>query len=257
MYRILSTGRSGLAALQEKLDLISNNVANSQTDGYKKLETNFESLLNDSIKNNGIPLSNNARQGNPSIGTGSKVSKPFRDTEQGAIVQSENPYAIAIEGEGYFGILNEEDNLYLTRNGNFKLSTEGYLVDDLGNAGDAEYFSDGILAESIVEITDSGQIIESNEYGEKTVVGQLKLYSIEDYNLLLENGNGYLVADKIESIDIENSETVLRQGHVEKSNVNIADELIQMISTQRAYELNTKSLRAADEMWSLANNMRR
>ncbi|MEA3423167.1 MAG: flagellar hook-basal body complex protein [Bacillota bacterium] len=257
MYRILGTGRSGLAALQEKLDLISNNVANSQTDGYKRLETNFESLLSDSIKNNGIPLSNIARQGNPSIGIGSKVSKPSRDTEQGAIVQSENPYAIAIEGEGYFGILNKEDNLYLARNGNFRLSEKGHLVDDLGNEVDAKYFYDEISSESILEITDSGQINKMDEYGNVSTVGQLKLYSIEDYDLLLENGNGYLVADEIESIDLENSKTILRQGYIEKSNVDIGEELIQMISTQRAYELNTKSLRAADEMWSLVNNMRR
>ncbi len=257
MYRILSTGRSGLAALQEKLDLISNNIANTQTDGYKKLETNFESLLSDSIKNSGIPLSDNARQGNAAIGIGSKVSNPFRDIEQGAIVQAENPYAIAIEGEGYFGIIDETDNLYLTRNGNFRLSENSHLVDDLGNEVDVEYFSDEISSESILEITNSGQINQTDKYGNKSIVGQVKLYSIEDYDLLLENGNGYLVADEIESIDMENSKTILRQGYIEKSNVDIGEELIQMISTQRAYELNTKSIRAADEMWSLVNNIRR
>ena len=75
--------------------------------------------------------------------------------------------------------------------------------------------------------------------------------------MTLENGNGYLTTDEIESIDMKNSETILKQNYIEKSNVDIAEELIQMIVTQRAYELNTKSLRATDEMWSLANNMRR
>ena len=257
MYRILSTGRTGLTALQGKLDLISNNIANSQTDGYKKLMTDFESLLNDSIKNNGVPLSDKGRQENTSIGIGSKVTKSYRDNEQGAIIKSENPYAVAIEGEGYFGILDETDNLYLTRNGNFKLSTSGYLIDDLGNTVDIEYYADGISSEFIVEITDSGQIIEINNEGKKNEIGQMKIYYIEDYSLTLENGNGYLTTDEIESIDMKNSETILKQNYIEKSNVDIAEELIQMIVTQRAYELNTKSLRATDEMWSLANNMRR
>ncbi|MBN2259010.1 MAG: flagellar hook-basal body complex protein [Clostridiales bacterium] len=257
MYRILSTGKAGLSALQEKLDLISNNIANSQTDGYKKVDTNFESLLNSSIRNNATPLSDAERENNPTVGVGSKTSKPFRDNVQGTILESENPFSLALDGEGYFGIVDETENLYLTRNGNFQLSAYGHLVDDLGNAVDAEYYAEGISPDATVEISETGEIVEVDAMGEKTVVGQIKVYSIQDYGLLIENGNGYLTADKIDWMDLETSETHIKQGYIEKSNVDIAQELVDMLTTQRAYSLNTKSLTAADEMWGMVNNMRR
>lgn len=257
MHRILNTGKSGLAAIQEKLDIISNNIANTQTNGYKKLKINFESLLNNSIENNGTPISNKDGQQNFAIGIGSKVSKTYRDIGQGVIVRSENLYSIAIEGDGYFGILDDNDNLYLTRNGDLKLSNYGYFIDDLGNTVDIEYLSGGVTPGSFLKINKVGQIIEIDKTGEKAVIGQMKIYSIEDYDLIKEAGNGYIIADKIELIDLENSKTILRQGYIESSNVDIAEELIQMLITQRVYGLNIKSLKAADEMWSLANSMKR
>lgn len=258
MLRILNIGKSGLSALQNQLDLISNNIANTQTDGYKKMELQFESLLADSIKNNGVPLSDKLRNRDIGIGTGSKNSDSFRNNDQGVIEKDENPFALAIQGEGYFGIVDKSENKYLSRNGQFNLSEEGLLIDSKGNQLDIDYFGNNMINSDFkIEISEDGTVIEKDTVGQENIVGKIKLYDTEKYSLLVENGSGYLTADKIIEIDLSLGESIIKQGYIEKSNVDISEELIKMLTTQRAYELNTRTLRAADEMWSLANNMRR
>lgn len=257
MYRILSTGKSGLTAFQKQLDLISNNISNTQTEGYKQLKVRFESLLADSIKNNGVPLSDELRNQDARIGTGTMTTESYRDNEQGVIVKDINPLALAIQGEGYFGIVDDAGNQFLTRNGQFTLSEEGQLMDFNGNSLDVDYKRDEFDQDQDIEITEEGLIIQRNSLGAEREMGRIKLYEVESYNLLIENGNGYLTSDEITEIDLTKSETLIKQGYIEKSNVDIGKELVQMMMTQRAYELNTRTLKAADEMWSLANNLRR
>lgn len=257
MHRILNTGKSGLAAFQEQLDRISNNIANTQTEGYRALETRFESLLSDEINNNGIPLSNELKEATARIGIGTMATESQRSDLQGGLQAVEDPFALAIQGEGYFRILDENGELSLTRNGRFALSQDGQLADTNGNLLDVDYEKKQDRIPADAQINDFGEIYGVDESGDFVLIGQVKLYQPAGYSVLIENGRGYLEAEEVERIDLEESGTIIKQSFVEMSNVDIGDELVKMLETQRAYELNTRSLQAADEMWSLANNMRR
>ena len=113
MYRILQTGRTGLDALQKKMDVISNNIANVQTSGYKNLEVQFEDLVYDQIANRGVPLTDAARDKPVEIGTGSRVKSTERNFTQGTLEETGDPFHLAIEGEGFFGIQDANGNLCL------------------------------------------------------------------------------------------------------------------------------------------------
>ncbi len=257
MYRILSTGKSALAAFQEQLDQISNNIANTQTDGYRTVNTRFESLLSDEINNNGVPLSDELKNSTARIGIGAKTTQSYRSEEQGALVAVEDHFALAIQGEGYFGIRNDQDELLLTRSGNFNLSEDGQLVDPQGNHLEIEYSKKYDELSESAEVSDDGKIYERSEDGDRYKVGEIHLYQPQRYSVIVENGQGYFMAEDLMEVDFEDSETMIRQSYIEKSNVDIGDQLVEMLKTQRAYELSTRSLRAADDMWSMANNLRR
>lgn len=257
MYRILSTGKSGLAAFQQQLDLISDNIANTQTDGYRALETRFESLLSDEINNNGVPLSEPLKESGARLGVGTATGSTYRSEVQGALAAVEDPYSLAIQGEGYFAVLGQEGEKLLTRDGGFMLSVDNQLVDKNSNRLEVMYVNGRNQMPEDVEIADDGTLYGRDSDGDRYTIGQIRLYAPSAYSVTVENGKGLLLAEEIDVVDLEATETVIRQGYIEKSNVDIGQQLVEMLKTQRAYELNTQSLKTADDMWSLANNLRR
>lgn len=247
-------------AYQNKLDVISNNLANSQTDGYKRISTEFESLLKDSLNGRGVPLSENAGK-NLVIGTGIKTGDSIRIWEQGILMTDENPLAIALDGEGFFGVENPSGDLLLTRNGQFGLSLNGELVNEDGYkvAVENEESLEGWAPEQI-EVTVDGELFVTGTDGEIKSMGSLKLYRTMSQEVLTEVGEGYFLSDENGLEQIERNklfETVVRQGFVEKSNVDIGQEMVDMMISQRAYQMNARAVQTADEMWSLINNMKR
>ena len=260
MYRALHTGRTGMKAYQDKLDVISNNLANSQTDGYKKIETDFVSLLKDSIKGMASDLSGNA-SGTILMGTGVRTDNACRVLEQGMLASDENPLSLALEGQGFFGLENESGDLLLTRDGHFGISTGGDLVNGNGflvNMEDGESL-EGIMPDQI-EISSVGELFSTGEDGERKSMGKLRLYKISSPEVLTDAGNGCFTASKehVEELKFEESgETAVRQGYAEKSNVDIGQEMIDMMISQRAYQMNARAVQSADDMWSLINNIKR
>ncbi|HKL10895.1 MAG TPA: flagellar hook-basal body complex protein [Clostridia bacterium] len=260
MYRALHTGRTGMKAYQDKLDVVSNNLANSQTDGYKKIETDFVSLLKDSIRGQFANASENA-EGTILMGTGVKTDNTYRVLDQGILVGEENPMTLALEGQGFFGLENESGDLLLTRDGHFGISAEGGIVNGNGflvNLKDSESL-EGLMPDQI-EISGGGEIFSTFEDGERKSMGKLRIYKVSSPEVLTDAGNGCFMAGEeyVEEIEFdENSETVVRQGYTEKSNVDIGQEMIDMMISQRAYQMNARAVQSADDMWSLINNIKR
>jgi flagellar basal-body rod protein FlgG len=249
-----------MKAYQDKLDVISNNLANTQTDGYKKIDTDFVSLLKDSIKGQGFDSEGNPMEIIP-LGTGVRTEGEYRILDQGILVNDENPLALALEGQGFFGLENESGDLLLTRTGYFGISSGGELVSEDGllvNLQDGESLEG--LTPSQIEITAAGEMIATGDDGARKSLGKLSLYQISSPEALTDAGNGrFLVGESNvkEMVFGEADETTVRQGFVEKSNVDIGQEMVEMMISQRAYQMNAKVIQSADDMWSLINNIKR
>lgn len=258
MHRALFTSRTGMSAHQNKLDTLSNNLANSQTDGYKRMETSFESLLKVSLEARGVPLSLEP-EGDAGLGTGARTGAVSRDWTQGVLVSDSDPLALALEGMGFFGVRDEGGTLLLTRGGRFALSPDGILVNEDGHPVAVEDMEDMEGLDPLrLEVTASGEILFREEDGGRRRMGRLVLYG--PGSDMEAAGEGYfrLNGEAPVVLDPEETQTVaVRQGYVEKSNVDIGREMVDMMISQRAYQMNAKAVQAADDMWSLINNMKR
>lgn len=262
MYRILQTGRTSLDAMQRKMDTISNNIANVQTTGYKSMKVQFEDLVYDEIANRGVPLSQEAREKPIAIGTGSKVKDAQREFDQGILQETSNSLDLAIEGEGFFGVTNENGEFLLTRDGAFTLDAEGQLVDSRGNSVVVETnFPLSQWQESEIVINERGVLFAESQAGQSIEIGRIPLFNVADKDGLMSRGENYFSTENATDVLVGGEGTEgwgsIHQGFLEGSGVDIGEELVDMLITQRAYEMNTKSIHSADEMWNMVNQLRR
>ncbi|HZK34595.1 MAG TPA: flagellar hook-basal body protein [Bacillota bacterium] len=244
MIRILQTGRTSLNAIQTKMDSIANNIANVQTKGYKSQKAEFEDLVYDQIANRGVPQSQEVRESGQRIGIGSRVKSINKDFKQGPLTETSNTYDLAIEGQGFFGIEDGNGGIYLTRDGAFTMDAAGRLADSNGrylvvnrNIPPEQWTDMDVSIDEIIPlftVTDKQDLVSLGD----------NLYDIREGTDLYMGGYG----DGLGRI---------RQGFLEESNVDLTEELVGMLTTQRAYELNTRSITAADELWAMTNNLRR
>lgn len=248
MINILGIGKSGLKSTQNKMDAISDGLANMNTIGYKRKEVNFQELIHNNIE--GTEYSINA-------GTKSNVSTI--NFKQGEIVESPSMLHMAIEGDGFFGIRDEHGNLLLTRNGSFKIDGEFNIVDDNG------YYLDASIIVPVeqwgkVDIDAKGEIY-TNIDGSYQSVGKVILYNPEILDSLTSIGEGkYLPAQNVTLYDSQlNNEGFggISQYALETSNVDISQSMAELITTQRAYSLNSKSIQTTDDIISIINNIKR
>ncbi len=260
MNGILYTGRSGLDALQKRIETISNNIANMNTAGYKKVDQSFQELLKNKIGELGTPLTEELEAEDPAIGGGVRVTEPYRVFDQGTLSPSSNPLELAIDGNGFFGFENGDEILF-SRAANLSVNEEGELVDSNGrniSVEDEEDLND--YDKSSVIINKMGEIFAEDEDGELESVGKIILYDVENRENLKDAGAGYYrVAEGEELLDSEDEPELfgtINQGYLEMSNVAIEKEMIDLMILERAYQLNARSLEAADEMWKMTNNIR-
>ena len=255
MLRTLWTGKTGMNANQDKLDAISNNIANSTTMGYKKIDVGFKDLLTESLDRNGIPLNNK----DSVIGTGTRTSEWFRDNSQGMLQETLRSTDLSIDGLGYFKIISDNGQEAYTRDGALAIDSRGRLVDNRGNKLELDYLNgysednlvfnkDNFLVDKKgqVYIKDKGNFIQVAEIPVYTAVGDRAFLSIGD-NLFTPSPG--VEVQRTTDFDIY-------QGSLEGSNVDIATEFSEMILTQRAFELSSRGVKTADEMWGMINNMR-
>ena len=255
----LFIAKTGLQAQQTRLSVISNNLANVNTTGYKKDRAVFEDLLYQNVAPAGGMA--DAQSETPTglmLGTGTRVVATEKLHEQGNIIQTENALDVSISGDGYFSIQQADGTLAYTRDGSFKISAQGQLV----TAG-GEILTPAItLPQNSVGVTvgrDGTVTAEIANGGGATQGGQIQLNRfINNAGLSPMGRNLYreTTASGAPIVGIPGADGagMLMQGSLEASNVNVVEEMVNMIEAQRAYEVNSKAISAADGMLRFLNN---
>ena len=255
----MHVAKTGLNAQQTRLQIISNNLANVNTTGFKRDRANFESLLYQVYKPGGAQTSEATQQTSPSaIGTGVRIVSTEKLYSQGTLVATENPLDLAIEGQGFFQVLMPDGQIGYTRNGAFSRNSDGVLTSSSGyilqpeiqvpeDASTINISKDGIVSVNIPGV------IEAQE------IGQITLASFQNPRGLQPIGETFAVettasGGPILANPLQDGFGGLNQGSLEASNVNVVQELVDMIETQRAYEVNSKSISASDEMMRYLSN---
>ena len=269
MMRALWSAASGMIAQQTNVDTISNNIANVNTTGYKTEKTEFKSLLYQNLQARTTTANGENKPIPAQVGLGTRVASNTSMFTQGAMLASESDTAFAIDGEGFFAVRGADGNTYYTRNGNFTWSigndgviltnSDGYPV--LDSRGNMIRIPDGVAAEK-VSVTSQGQFYYRNAQGNPVDMNQSiglfqfnnpgGLEKLQDSLLRVTDASGNPM-NEAAGLDRSN----VRQGYLEGSNVQVADEMVNLIIAQRAYELNSKAIQASDDMLSQANQLRR
>lgn len=257
-YSSLQVARTGLDAQAERMRVIANNLANVNTTGFKRDRTEFETLAYQMMSAAGARSSGDNQYAiGTNFGTGVRLAGTGRIMTQGSISNSDNPLDLAIEGDGFFQITRPDGTTAYTRAGNFHLSTEGTVVT-----------SDGQPLQPQIQIPDNAQSVTIGADGtvsvtlpgqtEPSEVGRIEIARFINPAGLQALG-GTLYAETAASGTAQTGPAAaegrgaIRQGALETSNVNVVEELVDMIETQRAYEVNSKMIQATDEMLRNAN----
>jgi flagellar basal-body rod protein FlgG len=254
----LWVAKTGLDAQQTRMTLISHNLANVNTTGYKKERGLFADLMYQNVRQVGAPATQTTTL--PSglqIGTGVRTVATEKIHTQGNIIQTGNSLDVSINGKGFFQILMPDGQINYTRDGTFKLSADGQVVTAEGNP--LEPAINIPLNSTSISIGSDGTVSVTDNTGASADLGQITLaYFINPTGLEPTGNNLYreTVASGPVNVGIPGQDSIgsLTQGTLETSNVNAVEELVSMIETQRAYEMNTKAISTSDEMLSFVNN---
>jgi len=256
--RALRTAASGMAAQQLNVEVISNNIANMNTVGFKRQRAEFQDLLYQNVERMGAQSSS---QGTVvptgiQIGAGVKAGSVYRVVEQGTPTQTGSTYDIAIDGRGYFQVLMPSGETAYTRAGNFSVNGEGQLVTDDGYAVQPNI---SIPQDAIdVSISKAGQVqVITQGETEPQIVGQIELASFFNEAGLEAIGDNLLLETAASGpANVGSPGEVgfgeLLQGYTEASNVDAVAEISALIIAQRAYEMNSKVITTADQMLSVS-----
>lgn len=275
MMRSLWTAASGMRAQQTNVDTIANNIANVNTIGYKTQQASFKSLLYQNLQSKST---NNAGEDKPvpaEVGLGSRVAAITSDFRQGNLTASESPFSVAIEGEGFFQVRTNNGEIQYTRDGGFIVSptdkgnllctTDGYPV--LDQNGNNIYLPTTELATKLV-ISQDGTLNFPDKTGNPVPLtnnGYQVKFGLVQFNnpagLSKEGGNNFsaTVASGAPVAETGNNNVTVSKVHqyyTEGSNVDVANEMVNLIVAQRAYEMNSKAIQATDDMMQQANNLR-
>jgi len=261
----LYTAATGMESLQTKLDVIANNLANVNTTGFKKGRANFEDLFYRQEKLPGADDGNGTLTPTGiAVGLGTRVSSTQTNFGQGAFQQSNSPLDLAIEGNGFFPITNTDGNTVYTRAGNFSLNADGDMVMGSANSGRLLEPNINIPATATGVVISANGTVEYRNEGETTFTqaGQIQLATFANPEGLLKLGdNLYQETPASGNAQLNNAgdsgSGLIRQNALEASNVEPVQELIDLITTQRAFELNGQTVQAGDQILQLVANLRR
>ncbi len=243
------------------MDVIANNLANVNTAGFKKSRADFVDLLYQNLRTPGAATSSGGEVPTGiQVGMGTKPVSVQKIFSQGDYTETQNQLDLAIEGKGFFKIVNNGEELYM-RSGAFKMDSEGYIVTSEGDRLQPEF---SIPSETVTFTVDAGGSMEAVA-GDGTSVlasGQLSLYTFANPAGLLSIGGNKFRPTEASGDPTEGNPGVdgtgtVAQGYLEMSNVDVVEEMVNMIAGQRAYETASKSIKAADEMLQMANNIKR
>jgi flagellar basal-body rod protein FlgG len=261
MIRALSTAATGMEAQQTRLDVTSNNIANVSTTGYKRVRAEFEDLMYQTERAPGSTTGQGTRAPTGvQIGMGVRTIATQRMHDEGSLQQTGNPLDVAIEGNGFYPINLPSGQVAYTRDGTFKMDNEGRVVNSEGYP----LATDINIPADAQSVTIGGDCVVSvilpNE-PEPVQLGQIQLATFANPAGLSTMGKNLYTETAASGTPIlsnpgEDGTGTLAQGSLELSNVKVVEEMIDLISGQRAYEVNSRVIKAADEMLQQTANLR-
>lgn len=262
MIRSLWTAATGMNAQQQNIDVISNNLANVNTTGFKKSRVQFQDLMYQIIREAGAPTTQGTQlPAGIEVGNGVRTTATQKILSQGSFQSTGNALDVLVEGEGFFQILRPDGTISYTRDGSFKRDNLGRVVTSDGFYVYPEiYIPEDAMSVAIAADGTIAVLLAGDDLPQE--VGQFELARFINPAGLTRDGRN-LFSTTLASGDpiIGNPGTMglgtLVQGYLEMSNVEIVDEMVGMIAAQRAYELNSKAIQASDEMLNTANQLRR
>ncbi len=263
MIRAMGTASSGMKAQQMNIDTIANNLANVNTTGYKRSHAEFQDLLYEKVMPGGqIDAQGRAMPAKVEVGHGVKLVATNKNFSQGTVVSTNNPLDLMVEGDGFFQLRMPDGSIKYTRDGSFKLDAERNIVSSQG------YLLEPALTvpEDALDISISrGGIVAVRTAGDEAniqEIGQLELARFPNAAGLDARGGNIFSESPASGTPILGNPGLegigeTASGFLEMSNVETVDELVKMISAQRAYELNSKTITMADEMLQTINRLKR
>ncbi len=260
MLRSLTTAATGMIAQQNNLDIVANNIANVNTTGFKKSRAEFQDLLASAVKTPGAMINQGTFQPvGIEVGLGVKTAATTRVFTGGVLQNTGDPYNLAIEGDGFFQIIQPDGTMAYTRDGSFKVdgmgqlcTTDGYLVQPQitipQNKAEMTVTPDGNV--SVLVGSDTTQ----------NVVGQIQLVKFQNPSGLLSIGHNLYVETPGSGTPIQGTPGAdgygsIQQEYLEGSNVQIVDEMINLIKAERAFESNSKIINAASDILQQTNQL--
>lgn len=266
MNRSLRTAATGMYAQQLNVDIISNNLANVNTTGFKKSRVEFQDLMYQTLKPSTVAEQGGTSPTSPTaeiqVGNGTQTVATLKNFLQGDITAtSADGLDVAIQGDGFFQIKRPDGTLAYTRDGSFKLSPDGVLVTAEGYVLDPEIRLSAdtqkvtIAKDGTITATETGS-------SDPVALGQIELARFVNpaglrsigSNMMLEtSASGQPIVGQAGSAGFG----VTMQGYLEASNVDVVEEMVSMITAQRAYEINSKTIKTVEDMLSMANNLKR
>lgn len=262
MITALYSGATGMTGQQQKLDTISNNLANTDTTGFKRVRTEFVDLFYQYSQNAGVPVASQTSTLPSGVytGLGSKVAATSRVFTMGNIEETGNPLDVAISGDGFMQVQLQNGSIAYTRDGAFKVDSNGALM---LNTGVPIIPAITVPLEAIaIQISQDGTFTAINADKTITVLGQIPLVRFVNPTGLDAIGDNLFQVtpasgDPQEGIANQDGFGAFKQGFLEKSNVNAVREMVNMITSQRAYELNSRSIQTADQMLTTVYGLKR
>ncbi len=260
MMRSLYTGATGMTAQQLNIDVISNNLANVNTAGFKKSRAEFEDLMYQTMR-----IAGSVTEGDNRVPVGIQVGMGVRPLAvhkfftQGDFQNTGNPLDVAIEGDGFFQV-QVGDQLLYTRAGAFKLNADGTVVTANGYVLQPEF---AVPADTkSISISETGHMAALDANNQELAAVEIPLYTfVNPAGLDARGRNLYAPTEasgnSVEGVPGELNVGTLAQGFLEMSNVEVVDEMVNMIVGQRAYEMNSKSIQTSDAMLQTAVNLKR
>ncbi len=264
MVRSLWTGASGMIGQQSNIDTISNNLANVNTSGYKKMRADFEDLIYQTVRTAGTPATEDTVVPvGVQMGHGVKLAATQRMFTQGALQNTENVTDMAIEGEGFFRIQMYDGTYAYTRDGSFKIDSNGRLVTANGyHVLPDVVLPEGFLPETLNVSQDGRVTVKMPGSDDPILVGQLELYRFPNPVGLTAVGENLFKVTNASGDAVTGRPGFDGMGKIvhkflEMSNVSVVREMVDLIVAQRAYEFNSKSIQTSDNMLGIATGLKR
>ena len=271
MVRSLYTAATGMRAQQANVDNISNNLSNVNTVGYKTQKTEFKSLLYQTIQTRTTSANGAQKPISAQVGLGTRIASNTSIFTQGVLTATESTSDFAIDGNGFFALRGADGETYYTRSGNFHwaLGTGGVMLTNsdgcpvLNREGNPIVLPEGVTSASAV-INERGEIGYTTAEGGFVSLNQtMGIYQFNNPGGLEKQGGTWFAVTEASGPALNEATAVglvpskIIQGYLEGSNVQVADEMVNLIVAQRAYQLNSKAITTSDEMLEQANNLRR